>query len=298
MKPKTAAVVVTYNRKALLEKCLNALLAQTFRCDIYVIDNASDDGTGDMIREQFTQPSVFYFNTGANLGGAGGFEYGLKKAVEAGYTYAWLMDDDTIPEHKSLEMLMRADRALDGDWGILSSVARWTDGSVCKANRQKKTLFTFVKNEEIEKRKLIRTQMVSMVSLLVKTSVVREMGLPKGEYFIWTDDYDFSGRISKKYPVYVVTPSVVTHEMKENKKANFAIEKGDRIDRYQYLFRNDVDCYRQFGIKGWAYIIFKDAYATVNVLLKAKEEKGRKVLTIWKGFAKGLAFQPKAKAVL
>ena len=288
---KTAAVVVTYNRKDLLRKNLTNLLAQTVKCDIILIDNASTDGTAEMVKTEFVG-QVQYFNTRANLGGAGGFAFGLEKAVRAGYVYAWLMDDDTIPEKRSLEMLLRADKALRGNWGMLSSVAKWTDGSICKANRQKKTLFTFVKDEELNTKKIIRAQMVSMVSMFVKTDVVREVGLPKAEYFIWTDDYDFSGRVSKKYPVYIVTPSVVIHEMKENKKANFAIESGDRIDRYQYLYRNDVDCYRQFGLKGWAYIIFKDLYATLNVLLHSKGETGRKVITIWKGFAKGLGFRP------
>ena len=209
---KTAAVVVTYNRKDLLRKNLTNLLAQTVKCDIILIDNASTDGTAEMVKTEFVG-QVQYFNTGANLGGAGGFAFGLEKAVRA----------DTIPEKRSLEMLLRADKALRGKWGMLSSVAKWTDGSICKANRQKKTLFTFVKDEELNTKKIIRAQMVSMVSMFVKTDVVREVGLPKAEYFIWTDDYDFSGRVSKKYPVYIVTPSVVIHEMKENKKANFAI---------------------------------------------------------------------------
>ena len=289
---KTAAVVVTYNRKDLLCKCLKSLLGQTVRCDIYVIDNASSDGTGEMIKEEFLHPAVRYFNTGKNLGGAGGFAYGLKKAVEDGYSYAWLMDDDTMPEQRSLEMLLRADRALKGKWGILSSVVKWTDGSVCKANRQKRTLVSFVKDNELNSRKIIRVQMVSMVSMFVKTDVVREIGLPKMEYFIWTDDYDFSGRVSKKYPIYIVTPSVVIHEMKENKKANFAIESADRVDRYRYLYRNDVDCYRQFGLKGWFYIILKDLYATLNVLLHSKRDTMHKISVIWCGFLEGLSFRP------
>ena len=187
---KTAAVVVTYNRKELLRKNLTNLLAQTVKCDIILVDNASTDGTAEMVEAEFAG-QVQYFNTGANLGGAGGFAFGLEKAVQAGYVYAWLMDDDTIPEKRSLEMLMRADKALKGNWGMLSSVAKWTDGSICKANRQKKTLFTFVKDKELNTKKIIRAQMISMVSMFVKTDVVREVGLPKAEYFIWTDDYDF-----------------------------------------------------------------------------------------------------------
>lgn len=139
--------------------------------------------------------------------------------------------------------------------------------------------------------------MTSFVSMLVKTDVIRDVGLPKKEYMIWTDDYEFSGRISRKYPVYLVTNSVVNHEMKENKKPNFAIETPDRLDRYKYLYRNDVDCYRQFGLKGWAYIILKDCYGTVNVLLYSKSDKMKKIKIIWQSFGEGLKFKPEISKI-
>ena len=92
---KVAATVITYNRKALLAECVKALLCQSVSCDIIIIDNASTDGTGEMVRA-IVDPRISYINTGSNLGGAGGFNYGMRKAVEAGYDYGWLMDDDTI----------------------------------------------------------------------------------------------------------------------------------------------------------------------------------------------------------
>ena len=44
---RTAAIVVTYNRKELLKENIEKLLAQSFksRLDIIIIDNASTDGT-------------------------------------------------------------------------------------------------------------------------------------------------------------------------------------------------------------------------------------------------------------
>ena len=46
-----AAVVVTYNRKALLAECIACLRAQQgAACDIFVVDNASTDGTADCLR--------------------------------------------------------------------------------------------------------------------------------------------------------------------------------------------------------------------------------------------------------
>ena len=45
---------------------------QKKKCDVLVIDNASTDGTAELL--ELKAPTVFYYNTGANLDGAGGFE--------------------------------------------------------------------------------------------------------------------------------------------------------------------------------------------------------------------------------
>lgn len=293
---RVAAVVVTYNRKELLRQNLAALLNQEeYSTDIIIVDNASSDGTADMISKELNVPQVVYKNTGANLGGAGGFQYGVREAMKnpRGYAYdfVWIMDDDTIPCQDSLKELMSADRKLDGKWGCLSSVAYWTDGSICKANRQKKTLYKFVSNEDLQEA-LVRVQMASFVSLLVKTSVIKEVGIPIGEYFIWTDDYEFTGRISAGHPIYVVPDSKVLHAMKENKKINFAKETPDRIERYKYVYRNDVHCYRQYGLKGWLYVILKDIYTLLNIILNSQERKKDKMKVVLNGFIEGLTFQP------
>ena len=143
---EVAAVVVTYNRKKLLQICIEKIKAQkNISCDIYVIDNASTDGTSEMIRERYRLPFIRYFNTGSNIGGAGGFEYGLKRAVEAGYRFVWMMDDDTFPEDTALFELMEAGKQLPHKWGFLSSAAYWTDGSICQANVQKSNIFHRIK---------------------------------------------------------------------------------------------------------------------------------------------------------
>ena len=80
MNNEVAAVVVTYNRKDLLQQCVNKLQNQTCSLDILIIDNASTDGTGELFVG--SPNNVFYINTGANLGGAGGFSFGTKKAAE------------------------------------------------------------------------------------------------------------------------------------------------------------------------------------------------------------------------
>lgn len=292
---QTAAVVVTYNRKNLLRLCITKLLEQTgAACDILIIDNASTDGTREMIHTEFHKPAVIYENTGRNLGGAGGFEYGVEKAVRMGYEYIWIMDDDTLPERSALETLFAAGEKLDGQWGFLSSVAYWTDGNICRMNIQKKDIFRHIGQKEYAM-ETAPIKMCSFVSLLVKAEVVREVGLPVGAYFIWTDDYEFTGRISKKYPCYMVPGSKVIHAMKRHTRVDFATDDASRIERYRYIYRNDVHCYRQYGLSGWAYILLKDVYTMFHILKNAKGERWQRIRTLWKGFWEGLRFSPTIK---
>ena len=83
---RTAAVIVTYNRKAMLQRCLRALCTQTAGVpELWVIDNASTDGTAELVA-QLNLPTMHYYNTGKNLGGAGGFACGIHLPLVLGFT--------------------------------------------------------------------------------------------------------------------------------------------------------------------------------------------------------------------
>lgn len=295
IKNNTVAVVVTYNRRNLVIKCIDAILSQEgASCDIIIIDNGSKDGTQQAIKstyEDLVDSRLRYYNTEKNLGGAGGFNRGIKIAVCEGYEYIWVMDDDVIPDKDALVKLFEADQRLQGKWGILSSYAYWMDGSPCKANIQKKGLFTFLRESDYKK-ELVRVKMASFVSMFVKSSVVRIVGLPIADYFIYTDDYEFSSRISRLYPVYVVPVSKVLHEMMSNQKVNIVRDSSDRLYRYNYLYRNDVHCYKQSGVGGWAYLLLKFIYTLIRLVMFEKDYKSYKVKVLINGYKEGLRFMP------
>jgi GT2 family glycosyltransferase len=289
---EVCAVVVTYNRKDLVEKCICGILAQkNSNCDIIVIDNGSTDGTEILFKEKFNIDNLRYFNMGENLGCAAGTSRGIKEAVIAGYKYIWVMDDDVFPHEDTLYELLKADKELHGEWGILSSAAYWTDGSICESNRQKKTLFKFMKDEDYNKR-YVRVCMVSLASMFIKAKVVKKVGLPLSEYFIYTEDYEFCSRVGKIFPIYVVPASKVTHAMKINRKANLVKDTPDRLYRYKHLYRNDVHCYRKLGIMGYLYLALKFVYTFIMVLLKEKGHKKEKIDTLITGYSEGFKFNP------
>lgn len=164
---KIAAVIVTFNRKELLFQCIDCLENQTVgKPDILVIDNASTDGTGEDLVQLVRSGRINYFNTGENLGGAGGFSFGIERAAELGYEYIWLMDDDTMAHPDTLEKLLEADRGLSGNYGFLSSTALWTDGSKCLMNVQKKDVFSHLSGEE---KPIEKIGVATFVSLFLPT---------------------------------------------------------------------------------------------------------------------------------
>src|SRR4051794_31639024 len=103
---KILAVVVTWNRKVLLERCLRAINSQTRAVDgIILIDNGSTDGPPEFLEAAglIPSPTVFYLRSKTNDGPAAGFAAGCDAAMKAGCDFIWIMDDDVIPDPDALE---------------------------------------------------------------------------------------------------------------------------------------------------------------------------------------------------
>ena len=108
-----STVIVTFNRKELLIKCINAVLGQSYLPKtIYIIDNASTDGTEEFLKEkglhhgQVNGVTIRYERLPKNSGGAGGFHAGMKLAHEDGCDAVWMMDDDGLPDKDCLKNLL------------------------------------------------------------------------------------------------------------------------------------------------------------------------------------------------
>ena len=294
-----AAVVVTYNRSAMLKQCLLSLCGQTSACDVLVVDNASTDDTAEAVRQAMEeQENIQYRNTGANLGGAGGFNFGMRWAVEAGYSYVWVMDDDCFPEPQALEKLLDADRVLQGEYGWLSSVALWTDGKECRMNRPKAKK-SFYEHIELLKDGLLQAEQATFVSLFLRAETIRTVGLPIKDFFIWGDDIEYTRRmtIAKGMPCYVAGQSRVLHAMKSNSGSNLAVDSMERIGRYKLAFRNEAYIYRREGVKGIAYYIAKRGRDFLWVLTKAKDHRLQRLGVLFGGMLNGIVFYPKQEMV-
>ncbi len=296
MQRTIAAVIVTYNRKELLKKCIQQILAQSVsdKVDVLVIDNASTDGTKEELHNHFVMgEQVYYQNTGSNLGGAGGFSYGIRHAVEAGYEYLWIMDDDTIPKENTLEELLKTDELLKGNYGFLSSYAEWTDGTPCEMNVPAVSLTWRQNIKQQFEHSILRLDSASFVSLFVKAEVVKAVGLPIKEFFIWADDIEYTKRISRRYPCYFVYQSQVVHEMGSNKATTIMDADDERLSRFQVLYRNRYYVAKH-GMKRDKILYWLEIKNTIRDILKANcSHKGKRIRIVLGSCVKGLFFRPK-----
>ncbi len=205
--PKIAAVIVTYNRKEFLKDCLQALLNQTRLPDeIILIDNASADGTDQMIQDEF--PQVTYVRLPDNMGGAGGFHEGIKVAYEKGYDWIWVMDDDAFPEPTALEKLMACSKEADILVPVLiDSLGRRYGAGIWKFG------YVSINLDHNAKINTVPIEMFSFVGPLFKREVVKCIGFPRKDFFIHADDLEWALRAKiAGFVSHVVLDSVIFHE--------------------------------------------------------------------------------------
>jgi GT2 family glycosyltransferase len=243
-KSTNAAVVVTYNRKYLLAECLDALLRQTKPLDaIFVVDNASADGTKSYLRERnlLDNPLVTYIELAENLGGAGGFETGMSAAFEAGYDWVWVMDDDTEPRHDALERMVV--------WKQYSDVCAIANVKVDRSEKETTDgLRLFPENKQSDS-DYAKVRFSSFVGLLIKSAVIRKIGLPKREFFIHNDDTEYCLRLRSVGDIALARDSVVMH------KEVGRLQKHVKVLSHTF-YQKDIEafCFDYFGHRNYAWI--------------------------------------------
>lgn len=229
------AVVVTRDRRDLLRRCLLALQREQRPPDrILVVDNASSDGSSEMIADEFPEAELLRLEE--NVGGAGGFHRGAARAHADGYDWLWLLDDDTLATGNSLGALLAgAARAPGGMPLLLTSQVRWKDERLHPMNypvprwRWRRELAAGVADG------LLLVRYATFVSVVVHRTAIDRFGLPLEHFFIWGDDVEYTARVLKDNPGYLVPESIVYHWTPSPHPAAMPT-----TDRFYYHARNSL----------------------------------------------------------
>lgn len=213
-----AVVIVTYNRLALLKECIECVRNQKVPFEwILINDNASTDGTVEYLHnleKEDKRMRVTYQNE--NLGGSGGFRAGIEQALELDADYVLIIDDDAMLEGDFLKNCDDYISLHEGTPALSGTVT--TDGKIQLNHRRtiSNMLIFAEKNVPLEQyeKETFKYELSTFCGLMVKMSVLREIGLPMSEFFIWYDDTEFSMRLRKYGGIVNVNSALINHKTK------------------------------------------------------------------------------------
>lgn len=295
------AVILTYNRKDLLKRCLDAIYSQTRPCDgVIVIDNASHDGTQQLLLET-DYPNLKVYVLSHNIGASGGFNAGFRLAYQAGADFVWMMDDDVIPQPDALQHLLEADERLSRmgvDRAFLLSAALTESGLVTDPpalNLQRNKIGCPGWPDMVE-HGMVAVRHTTFVSILVPRSTLAEHGLPITSMFIWGEDTEYTLRITQDKPGFLVGASKVLHLRQQNGPLSIFPETNPaRMKYYFYFIRNRIFITRKyFGRYRLVLHVSKVVFMVIRLLRKGLFYKAWIVL---KGIVGSVFFFPGTEAV-
>ena len=269
---KIGIIVVTFNRLDCLKKNIEALnklsIPNDYETTTYIVNNASNDGTTEWL-EGIKNNNIEIINLESNTGGSGGFFTGMKYAVENGMDYIWGMDDDAYPESEALEEIINVMKIQDENAGYWSN---------CNKDSEFEGLYKKVEHW-------------MFVGFFISSEIIRKIGYPRKEFFIYFDDVEYGRRIIKNgYDIYKVKNSIINHQDAvsnnyEGKIFNKKIHIPKLPDWKMYYFvRNGLLMYKKNEKEYW-----KRAYIDmIKLIFKIIIIKPSQLKIVLKGFLHGI----------
>jgi len=216
---------------------------------VLVVDNGSTDGSVLHLRT-IRDDRVELLELPENRGYTGGCNEGFKRALAAGTQYVWLLNNDTAIEDKntlsSLVALAESDPKIGlvtPRTAVLGEENRLTYcGGICSID----PIIYNETNDPEEARRWAReypnSGMVLGTAMLVKSSLIREIGMLDERFFAYSEDADYSLRSSMAgYRNLVDENSLVMHKEKNRIKNPLAIKP----HYWYYVLRNECRFWRK-----------------------------------------------------
>lgn len=202
-KPNVLVSVLNWNGKDKTIECLRSLFDSDYRdFSVLVIDNASHDNSSETIIRLF--PQVKLIENFKNLGFAAAQNQGINFAIENCYEYIWILNNDTIIDPRALSLLvtqMDSDLALGSVSPVLIA-SEFPDTTHiqfcgCAINWKFQYFEKFKQLDDalVSQEKSPETFCLWGTALLVRTSILKQLGGFEEKFFAYFEDVDLSVRV-------------------------------------------------------------------------------------------------------
>lgn len=212
-------IIVTWNVKDFLRQCLNSVYKETkdIQIEVIVIDNASVDGTSEMVKEQF--PQVRLITAEKNLGYTKANNLAIREVLKEGKSdFLLLLNSDTVFQNNAVDQ-MASYLTNNPDVGAVSPALILPNGKFQTGTAgflptawtgftyfsflfklfPKKTKSFFIEPSYFsKKRSVVSVDWMSGACLMLRKETIEKTGLMDEKYFIYADDIDWGKRMKQE----------------------------------------------------------------------------------------------------
>lgn len=295
------ALVLTYNRQALLSRCINAILTQSEPPDeVIILDNGSRDGTREYLCGSglLEDGRVSAHHLEKNLGPAAGFDTLVRIAYCRGFDWLWCMDDDVIAGREALQELKAAfarSFSRPEEVGFLVSAAVSGDGepsNVPEIDMRAERLQCPSWADRLDDG-LVKLRWATFNSILIPRSTLLRVGGLCPDFYFAGEDIDFTLRATEVVPGYLVGKSKVAH-LREAGGIFSALTQPDpaRIRMASCYYRNNIYLRRRYYSRLRVVLFIGKCGWEALLALGSRTYRFRRAASILRGVLAGLWFVP------
>lgn len=236
--PSVAIILVNFNNETDTIACVNSLEKITYpNCKIFIVDNGSDEKSVSKLRP-LAGGDIELIETGKNLGFSGGNNVAVKKALDAGFDYILLLNNDTEVEPDFLDKLAAAAESGEKIGVVGPKIYFYSDPKRIWFGGGKFSWFgggRHLRYNEIDSASQSsplnanryplnaspeETGYMTGCAFLIKTKVIKEIGLLCEDFFLYYEDTDWSLRVKKAgYKIIYVPAAKIYHKVSRTASA-------------------------------------------------------------------------------
>jgi len=285
-------IIVNWNNKKILQDCLESIYNTqiNYSYDIIVVDNHSEDGSVELIKNKFHK--VILIENNKNIG----FAKANNRAIKIAKTdYILLLNDDTIvTQNDCFNNMVRFMQKTPGV-GVLGCKLLYPDGTLQSLGAKYTSAWEIFKNQilfnktwkrfrknKVKDNILKRVDWVSGACLLTSRKVFEKVGMLKEDYFMYGEDVEFCYRVHKAgWEIGVLTNESIVHLLGKSTEKNLT-------ETLYHLIKNNLKNIKMIQDDEWQVLSAK-AFYLIGVSMRAVLaifRKDKKVVDYLKLFKK------------
>jgi len=241
---KLAIVIINWNSFDLTSDTLVSLSSTSYKnYDIIVVDNFSTDNSAAQLEKDF--PSIILLKSDENKGFTGGNNLGFDYAINEGYEYVMMLNNDVAVEPDFLEPLvvkLDMDEKIGGVQPLIyfyhDRELIWNAGSRYNDIFGIPYILGYYRKDkgQLQRKKQKSIDWITGCAFMIRTEVLKKVGVLKQDFFIYYEDVDLSFRIKEAgYALAYEASSVVYHKTGMSHKSKEKLKEGYLNPKVHYL---------------------------------------------------------------